>query len=130
MSAPLVAGGAALLREGLQERFGITHPSSALVKAVLLNGADDLAPGQYGVGVAREIPPRPNPVEGWGRVDVGQSLGLGGAPAMLSVGEPARRPTPDSPTNSVSGPPRGRPPHTPPALAAPPAPPPSPPPPL
>jgi hypothetical protein len=66
------------------------------VKAVLLNGADDLAPGQYGVGVAREIPPRPNPVEGWGRVDVGQSLGLGGSRTMLPVDEPAGLQTQDS----------------------------------
>src|SRR5207247_2331819 len=88
-SAALVAGATALGREGLQERFGLADPSSALVKAVLLNGADDLAPGQYGVGASREIPPRPNPVEGWGRVNVRQSLGLGGARSMLPVDEPA-----------------------------------------
>src|SRR5260370_40457992 len=103
MSAPLVAGGAALLREGLQERFGITNPSSALVKAVLLNGADDLAPGQYGVGVAREIPPRPNPVEGWGRVDVGRSLGLGGGPRLPPVRRAGGPPHPEIPHSRGSG---------------------------
>jgi subtilisin family serine protease len=102
MSAPIVAGATALLREGLQERFGIANPSSALVKAVLLNGADDLAPGQYGEGATREIPTRPNAVEGWGRVDVGQSLGLGGSRTMLPVDEPAGLQTAERRTYKVT----------------------------
>jgi subtilisin family serine protease len=87
MAAPVAAGAVAVLREGLQERYGFANPSSALVKAALVNGADDLAPGQYGTGVAREIPPRPNPVEGWGRLNVAQSLGVGGSRAVLPIDE-------------------------------------------
>src|SRR5262249_22187853 len=57
MSAPIAAGAAAVVREGLQERFGVANPSSALMKAALLNGADELSPGQYGLGATREVPP-------------------------------------------------------------------------
>jgi subtilisin family serine protease len=85
MATPLAAGAAALLREGLQERYGIANPSSALVKAALINGADDLAPGQYGTKDTREIPPRPNPVEGWGRINLRQSLFPGGSRTVLPI---------------------------------------------
>jgi hypothetical protein len=44
------------------------EPSAALLKAFLVNGCEDLAPGQYGEQKA-EIPPAPNVVEGWGRMD-------------------------------------------------------------
>lgn len=95
MSAPLVGGAAALVREGLQERFGLASPSSALVKALMINGADELAPGQYGTGPAREIPPRPNPVEGWGRVNVRQSFGSAGARTVLPIDDAAGLQTED-----------------------------------
>lgn len=43
-------------------------PSAALIKAVLLNGTVDIAPGQYGTGATQEIPfTRPDYVAGWGR---------------------------------------------------------------
>lgn len=76
MATPLSAGAAALVRQYLVERRGITNPSAALVKAVLLNGARSLSPGQYGTGAAREILgwPRPNNVEGWGQINVEASL--------------------------------------------------------
>ncbi len=67
MAAPIVAGVAALLREYLAP----TMPSAALLKALLLNDAHEMAPGQYGVGPQQEMGPRPNNVEGWGRVDLG-----------------------------------------------------------
>jgi subtilisin family serine protease len=89
MSAPLAAGAAALVREGLQEKYGMADPSSAVVKAALLNGADELAPGQYGTGPAREIPARPNPVEGWGRLNVRQALGIDGSTRVLPIDEAA-----------------------------------------
>jgi len=75
MSAPLVTGAAALVREYYQ-RQGSANPSAALVKATLVNGAKDISPGQYGTGQYREIPapPRPNNVEGWGRVDLGSTI--------------------------------------------------------
>lgn len=70
MSTPLVAGAGALVRQWLGTR-GLTNPSAALVKAVLLNTTTDIAPGQYGTGAAREIPAvRPNSVDGWGRADM------------------------------------------------------------
>ena len=69
MSTPLTAGAAALVREFLQQG-GLAQPSAALVKGALLHHARELTPGQYGDGDKREIPPRPNWVEGWGRVDL------------------------------------------------------------
>lgn len=77
MATPLVAGSAALVRQYLREQYvpAITNPSAALVKAILINGARTLTPGQYGWGEWREIPAaRPNAVEGWGHVDLGASL--------------------------------------------------------
>ena len=75
MSTPLVSGAAALVREWLARLAGISNPSSALVKALLLNGAVNPSPGQYGAGVTQEIPiQQPNPVSGWGRVDLEATL--------------------------------------------------------
>ncbi|MGC8839531.1 MAG: S8 family serine peptidase, partial [Anaerolineae bacterium] len=73
MAAPLAAGAALLVREWLTEVQGLPQPSAALVKALLLNGARDLAPGQYDEA-HREVPGRPDPVQGWGRVDLAASL--------------------------------------------------------
>lgn len=75
MSTPLTAGAVAVVREWLTARQGIANPSSALMKAVLLNGAVDTSPGQFGAGQQQEIPShRPNTVYGWGRVDLIESL--------------------------------------------------------
>lgn len=75
MAAPGIAGAAALVRQYAVERAGISNPSAALVKAMLVGGARSLSPGQYGTGAAREIPAaRPNSVEGWGQADVGGTL--------------------------------------------------------
>ena len=77
MAAPLVAGAAALVREWLCRQ--IENPDAATVKAVLIAGARSLSPGQYGFGAWREIPEAvPNPVEGWGMVDVARSVGADG----------------------------------------------------
>ena len=75
MSTPLVAGAAALAREFFTDVEGIT-PSAALIKAILLNAAADISPGQYGTGATQEIldPPRPNNVQGWGRLELETSL--------------------------------------------------------
>jgi len=75
MSTPLVAGTAALVRQFYTDIEGIT-PSAALIKATLINGAVDISPGQYGTGSTQEIPnlPLPNNVEGWGRVNLGNSI--------------------------------------------------------
>ena len=96
MSNPLTAGAATLVRQYYVDGWhanngGVTNaaavgaqgfnPSSALVKATLINGAWDMAPGQYGTGATQEIPPGwdtgrdlPNNAEGFGRVDLEHSL--------------------------------------------------------
>lgn len=71
MSTPLTAGAAALVREWLSQ--SLPNPSAALLKAMLINGAVDISPGQY--QNQAEIPSgRPNFVSGWGRVDLYDSL--------------------------------------------------------
>ena len=78
MSAPMVSGMAALVRQWLAEQRHLSTPSAALVKALLLNGAVNISPGQYG-GLQREIPAAwPNSVEGWGRAAITDTVGLGG----------------------------------------------------
>jgi hypothetical protein len=73
MATPLTAGAAALVREFYTDQ-GVS-PSAALLKATLINGATDLYPGQYGAGAAQEqSTARPNNVQGWGRVNVENSL--------------------------------------------------------
>ncbi|MGQ9703237.1 MAG: S8 family serine peptidase [Actinomycetota bacterium] len=67
LAAAILAGEAAMLRGSVRQRTG-TDPSAALLRALLVNGAEDLHPGQYGVEDP-EVPPAPNPVEGWGRPD-------------------------------------------------------------
>lgn len=85
MSTPLTAGAAGLARQYLGEVQGMTNPSAAMVKALLVNGARSLTPGQYGDGAYREIPeaPRPNNVEGWGQVNLDESLFPGGGRTNL-----------------------------------------------
>ena len=75
MATPLTSGTAALVREWLASNRGISNPDGATVKALLLAGAKSLAPGQYGTGSYREIPSSyPNNVEGWGQVNLGNTL--------------------------------------------------------
>jgi serine protease AprX len=73
MATPLVAGAAALVRQHLVEQRGHLQenrkPSGALIKAILVNGAV-APPGQF----PGEIPAGPNPVSGFGRVDVARSV--------------------------------------------------------
>lgn len=77
MSAPMISGLAALTRQWLTQEQGFETPSAALVKAILLNGAINLSPGQYGTGDQQEIPDAwPNNVQGWGRADISRSLGI------------------------------------------------------
>ena len=72
MSTPLVAGSAALVREWLVERRGFTNelPTAALLKAVLMGGAHDMSvdAGADCGGAA------PNNRQGWGRIDLGETL--------------------------------------------------------
>lgn len=76
MAAPMVSGLAALVRQWLGQQ-GVANPSAALVKALLLNGAANITPGQYGTGSQREIPAAwPNNAEGWGRASIVGAVGL------------------------------------------------------
>ena len=86
MSNPLTAGAATIVREFFVQHEGIT-PSSALVKASMMNGAYDMYPGQYGTGSTKEQPStRPNSVEGWGRVDLGNTY-LPSAPVQMKYAD-------------------------------------------
>ncbi len=70
MAAPQVSGAAALVREWLNDEYGVTNPSAALVKALLLNNAASMYPGQYDLDHL-EIPSTvPNQVCGYGLLDV------------------------------------------------------------
>ncbi len=78
MATPMVSGLAALTRQWLAQQYDVVTPSAALVKALLLNGATNITPGQYGAGGQREIPSTwPNNVEGWGRADIAATVGQG-----------------------------------------------------
>jgi uncharacterized membrane protein len=62
--ATAVAGGsAALVREFLREQVGISSPSAALIKAAMINGAQDTG--------AADIP---NAHEGWGMIDLDRTI--------------------------------------------------------
>ena len=75
MATPLVAGTAALVRQWCEEKAGLPDPDGATLKAILCAGAKTLYPGQYGEGQYLEIPKEyPNNVEGWGMVDVANSV--------------------------------------------------------
>ncbi len=73
-ATPLIAGAAALVREYYTDIERLESPSAALLKATLINGAYDMSPGQYGTGTYQEIEGRPDYSQGWGRVDVGNSV--------------------------------------------------------
>jgi serine protease AprX len=69
MATPLVAGCVAVIRETLVKN-GTPTPSSALVKAILINGAVNL-PGQYSPSEAGTSPTMSS---GWGRVNLAGSI--------------------------------------------------------
>lgn len=71
MATPLVSGCVALVREYLARQHGMDKPSAALVKALLINGARNVA-GQYVPSEAGSIP---NNAEGFGRVDMAATVG-------------------------------------------------------
>jgi hypothetical protein len=74
VAAEQAAAAATQARQWLAEARGITSPSAALVKALLIGGARDLAPGQYGAGANQEIPDaRPNPAQGFGLLDLARA---------------------------------------------------------
>lgn len=68
MSNPLVAGGAALVRDFYQKTYTV-NASAALVKATIVNSAVDML-DENNDGVNDNLNPIPNRDEGWGRVDL------------------------------------------------------------
>ncbi|MGD9611382.1 MAG: S8 family serine peptidase [Kiritimatiellia bacterium] len=74
MATPLTSGAAALMRQWLTTTGGIANPSAALLKALLINGARDMTPGQYGTGAYQEIAARPDNAQGFGHVDLYATL--------------------------------------------------------
>jgi subtilisin family serine protease len=85
MATPLTAGAAAVVRQYYTDREGIS-PSAALIKGTLITGATDM-PGQY---IEYELidGPRPNVAEGWGRVNLENTI-FPAAPRVLKfVDEP------------------------------------------
>ncbi|MFF8429067.1 S8 family serine peptidase [Streptomyces sp. NPDC016566] len=71
MATPLVAGCVAVLRETLVKN-GTPKPSAALIKAMLINGADELK-GQY---IPSEAGPSPNNNSGFGIVNLQRAVVL------------------------------------------------------
>ncbi|NCD23647.1 MAG: hypothetical protein EOL90_12025, partial [Spartobacteria bacterium] len=74
MATPLTSGAAALMRQWLTTTGGIADPSAALMKALLINGARDMTPGQYGTAAYQEIAARPDNAQGFGHVDLASTL--------------------------------------------------------
>jgi Subtilisin-like serine proteases len=73
MASPLTAGACADIVQFLKEAKKFSSPSSALVKAVLINGARSMGNGQFDNAV--EIPDEtPNHVNGFGHVNLYESL--------------------------------------------------------
>lgn len=66
MSTPLVAGMATLIREYFEGEMDVDDPSAALIKASVINGARPMNGDWSSV---------PNRFEGWGRVNLSNSLG-------------------------------------------------------
>ena len=63
MATAVAAGGAAMIRQHLRTDSGINEPRSDLIKAIMINGADDLG-----------SPDIPNPSEGWGQINIENSI--------------------------------------------------------
>ncbi len=68
MAAPLVAGGAALVRQFYMGKYQHT-PTAALIKATLINSAEDLL-DENNDGANDNAFPIPNEHEGWGRINL------------------------------------------------------------
>ena len=77
MATPLIAGAVALVRQWLVDSKGIANPSAALMKALLINGARDMTPGQYGTGSMQEVTARPDCSQGFGHINLFGSLSPG-----------------------------------------------------
>jgi subtilisin family serine protease/Mg-chelatase subunit ChlD len=74
MAAPHVAGLCALLIEWWRGRTGGKTPSTALLKALLVNSAEDIAGGPHRRPAGGTIAAIPNSDQGWGRVSIENTL--------------------------------------------------------
>jgi hypothetical protein len=85
MATPVAAGAAALVREYYMGGYypgGVLTPSGALVKATLINGAVEMTgAGAYENGETFF----PNNQQGWGRINLDQSLKFQGEAQLLEV---------------------------------------------
>ncbi|HTO15985.1 MAG TPA: S8 family serine peptidase [Edaphocola sp.] len=63
-ACPNVAGAAGLLQQRFKQKFGGNYPSSALLKAILMNSADDLGT------------PGPDYANGFGNLNVGEAVNI------------------------------------------------------
>ena len=74
MAAPHVSGACALLIEWWRDRTNGKDPSQAMLKALLINGAIDIAGGPSGrtdgTGAAIPLANIPNNDQGWGRISL------------------------------------------------------------
>ena len=84
-AAPLVSGTIALIRQWLVDRQGMAEPPAALMKALLINGARDMTPGQYGTGSKQEITARPDRSQGFGHVNLYNALEPGDGNFLVFV---------------------------------------------
>ena len=86
MATPLSAGALTVARQYVVEKMGLSNPTSALMKALMMHTAVDMYPGQYGEGgVAHQqeiLTRRPNSDEGYGRVDVGAITNLSSSTSL------------------------------------------------
>ena len=74
MATPLTTGAAAIVRQYYTDVVGLDYVSAALLRATLMNGARDLSPGQYASAGISEMAARPDNNQGWGRVDLMNSI--------------------------------------------------------
>jgi hypothetical protein len=83
MATPLVAGCVAVVRVYLAKVHGINKPSAALLKALMVNGAQRMT-GQY---APSEVGAVPDISEGFGRVNVGEVVGPTGVRQFWDEGK-------------------------------------------
>ncbi len=87
MAAPHVAGTAALIREYVVTSKGNPGPTGMLLKALLVNGAQDI-PDTGVINAAagatnRGTGPIPNTEEGWGRINLTNTINPNNAPSRI-----------------------------------------------
>lgn len=68
MAAPMVSGALALVGQWWRNTHAAVNPSPAMCKAIIVNGADDIAGGPDGRG--GKIDHIPNGDQGWGRLNL------------------------------------------------------------